>query len=132
MRGKFAIAAAVLAMSASAEQCGSVDLDVAFDEFDQIESWEAYHVAFERYGPCADGVVAGQFSEVASRLLALKWGIVEELAEVSDRNPKFLPFLLSMLGESVPEDEWRTITENARTRCPNAARRVCGALLGAM
>jgi len=124
-----AIGLAIVASGALPGECKTIDLGAAFKEFDQIASWGAYHHAFERYGPCTDGVIAGQFTEVASRLLASRWEIVDELAKVAEKDPNFLPFVLSNVGDALPGDEWRMIKSNAKTRCPAAARSICDALL---
>ena len=129
MRGVCAIGLAVVTSGVLAGECKSLDLGAAFEAFDHVASWEAYHDAFERYGPCSDGVVAGRFTEVASQLLANRWEIVNELAKVAEKDPKFLPFVLSNLGDAVPGVEWRMIKSNAKSHCPTAARSICDALL---
>jgi hypothetical protein len=120
---------AFLSIGALAGECKRVDVDVAFAEFGQTTLWDAYHAAFVRYGPCSDGVIAGQFTEVASRLLARQWGIVGELAKLGDGDAMFLAFVLDNLGDSVPEDEWKVIKHNAKERCPAGAQKVCDVLL---
>ena len=109
---------------ASAEECVAIDSS----ELDHLHTWDEYYGAYLRHGRCADGVIAGRFSEGAALLLARQWETTEQLERLAEKDATFLRFVAGVLGDSVPLDEWTAIKRNVQTRCANTVRSVCDAL----
>lgn len=81
------------------------------------QNWSDLHKAFIRFGKNADGVVAGAFTDKVSWLLAERWGSLNELRLLADKDKRFERFVLSNLNEAVPEDRAKKIFENAKREC---------------
>lgn len=91
----------------------------------QLGNWRAVHGAFRQYAQCDDGAISEGFSESVTHLLARDWKRIEDLERLVESDERFERFVLRHMDETVPAEELKRISENARMRCPPKAARLC-------
>lgn len=84
--------------------------------------------SFKRYGHCDDGAIAEGYSDKIASLLVNNWASVEELFHLWRAHPQFDRFVLAHVDELMSPDQAKTITKNARERCPSDSKKYCRSL----
>ncbi len=105
--------------------CSDADAQRAESEADMFRSWNTLYHSYELYHQCDDGAVSEGYSESVARILVDHWETLPQLAQLAKKNPGFRHFILKHVDETLDVNDVRTISANAKTRCPNALQVLC-------
>jgi hypothetical protein len=120
------IALSLIFPVAARAQCPETDTCChAGDAATVAPDWKVLHEVVTESPGCDDGWIGEAYSEKVSILLAERWSLLVQLAEVSNSDPSFLAFVLKHIDETVPQDRWAQVHELATHSCPEAHKALC-------
>jgi hypothetical protein len=105
--------------------CTSGQARTAEKQISSITSWKQLYSAYKAFQHCDDGSIGEGFSESASLLMADKWLSLNRLNSLTQRDEKFLEFVLKHIDETVPEERLLQIENNAKNKCPQTTKSIC-------
>lgn len=108
--------------------CTAAEGRRALDEADTLRSWDTLYKSYRSYRQCDDGAIAEGYSESVARILVGHWDELPRLAEVTARSAPFRRFVLLHVDSTLDTNDLRTISRNARTKCPSELRTTCADL----
>jgi hypothetical protein len=107
---------------------GDAALDAALD----AKGWQDLHQVSKRYPDCDDGAIAEAYSSFVVHTLATQWQTVNRLKALTDKDPRFLTFVLRHIDATALTDELNTTLTNATGRCPKGASGLCRSIAAAV
>ncbi len=117
---------APMALKAGAQtSCTKEQYEQASDKVDQLSSWDLVQSFYRQYRQCDDGGIGGGLSDAVTTLLADHWDDFPKLVVICTANPGFEKFVLRHIDATVPIETLRSISKNARGRCPQKAAGLC-------
>jgi hypothetical protein len=129
----WAIVFCALAESMTAGQqkpCSEQEAAQAEMKTDALKSWDSVYRFYRKFSHCDDGGIAEGVSDAVVKLLAKRWDTVGHLVKHVSNDGKFENFVLRHIDETVDwERDFPKIRQNATSRCPPDAVRLCKALL---
>jgi hypothetical protein len=126
------IVASCLAASAHALEKCSQHAAIAAETQAPAKTWGDLYQTYRRYVQCDDGSVAETFSNSVAQLLAGHWDTIGELSTLAKAHPSFERFVLRHTDVTMSKDQAETIKGNARDKCPDESKGLCGRILHRM
>ena len=105
--------------------CTNEQAQQAALEADELKTWDSVHRSFKRFGRCAEGPIAEEYTDSIARLLAHDWNHLDDLVRLTSSDHEFERFVIEHIDESMTEDDAILIVNNARLHCPRSATRLC-------
>jgi hypothetical protein len=113
---------------AQQDLCNSTEAQHAEMEAGTVRSWDALHKLYKSYRHCDDGAIAEGFSESVARILVDHWDTLLRLAEITAKAAPFQRFVLLHVDSTLDTNDLKTISRNAKTKCPSELRTICAEL----
>jgi capsid protein len=131
MKKIFAVCLILLApFATAAAECTREEAYAAETVVDYLDSWGNVHIFYKQFRHCYDGGIAEGVQDRIQQLWADHWGDLPQMIALTKRDPPFNEFVLrSLTTEAFPQDTFKRVVRNARTRCPAVARSFCKAVL---
>ncbi|MFY9742785.1 MAG: hypothetical protein WAK21_12330 [Candidatus Sulfotelmatobacter sp.] len=98
-------------------------------EADDLKSWGSVQRFYKQFSDCDDGAIAEGVSDSVAKLLARKWNSVGDLVRFGSKDKAFESFVVRHLDETISESDASRIHQNAQSRCPSNAARLCKILV---
>jgi hypothetical protein len=108
-----------------AKPCTREDAIRADHEASSLRGWAEVYKSYKNFAQCDDGGIAEGYSDSVARLLSEKWASADQLNRLSSRDRGFEKFVLRHIDELMTPDQANKIRDNADTRCPSHAKRLC-------
>lgn len=122
----FLIGLLCLSAGANAKECTKMEAFAAESVAVYVSSWEEAYFAFIEFGHCDDGAIAEGFSEKISLLWSEHWETLPEMYVFFNKSSKFRAFVMRRVhDETVPEERWSIIRNNAKNNCSEVASNFC-------
>ncbi len=123
--GNTASPSVVAADTGACSRAISTQAETAIDD---VDNWQELFDHFRAFGRCDDGALAEAYSDRVASFLATKWASIGTLNRLVRRSSAFRVFVLRHVNSLMTPDQAQTISENAKNKCPNAARALCADL----
>ena len=117
-------------MTAAQQPCSEQEAARAERETDALKSWDFIYRFYGKFSHRDDGGIAEGLSDAVVKLLVNRWDTVGLLVKHVSNDREFENFVLRHIDETVDwERDFPKIRQNATSRCPPKAARLCKALL---
>jgi hypothetical protein len=129
MRLTITVALVVLAATGveagQSRECTQEEAMQAETEAARLRDWAAVYDSFTRFAHCDQGAIGEGYSDTVVRLLTRQWEEVADLQRLTARNKRFEQFVVHHIDALMTREDLQVIAENARSRCPTQAKRLC-------
>jgi hypothetical protein len=129
MRRVIAVALVVLVatcvQAGQSRGCTQKEAMQAENEAARLPDWGAVYASFTRFAHCNQGAIGEGYSDTIVRLLTRQWGEFADLHRPTAKNKRFERFVLGHIDALMTREDLRLIAENAGSRCPSQAKRLC-------
>jgi hypothetical protein len=119
--------AGILAAPARAGTQGKCDKKLESQWPDQPEpkDWGGLYRLFKQFGVCDDGAIGERFSRDVAQIFSKQWNHLDTLGRLAAADKAFEQFVLRHIDKSLDEDELLAISDNSKSHCPTAEKRIC-------
>lgn len=122
----------VPSLGAQHKSCTDAEETQAEKQVDLLKTWGQVYRSYKKFAPqCDDGAVAEGFSDAVGKLLANQWEQFPRLVKLAKGDKAFRQFVVRHVDESLSDDTLKSISKNARSRCPADAKRLCAVIADA-
>jgi hypothetical protein len=125
-----AVLAATSVQAGQTTVCTQKEAMQAEDEAARLPDWPAVYRSFTRFAQCDQGAIGEGYSDSIVRLLTQQWDQVAALQRLTARDKRFEQFVLRHIDALMTREDLRLIAENAQSRCPSKAKRLCRVIEG--
>ncbi|TAJ76653.1 MAG: hypothetical protein EPO42_12045 [Gallionellaceae bacterium] len=89
--------------------------------------WTDVHAVFKRNFPACqdDGLYSDGYTNLVVGVLAMQWGDLHTLDELTARDDAFKKFVLRHIAISAGEDNLLRVLRSAQADCPKNSARLC-------
>jgi hypothetical protein len=120
-----------LPLAAQRNPCTDEQAAQAEKQVDSLKTWDQVYRSFKKFAQCDDGAIAEGYSDAVGKLLANDWGHFPRLAKLARVDKDFERFVVRHVDESLTSHALKKISQNARSKCPANANRLCALLAAA-
>jgi hypothetical protein len=132
MRPLLAAVAITLLLSTGAKaqkKCTDDDAKHAEEEASSLKTWGQVYRSYQRFAQCDDAAIGEGYSSTIAHLMADEWSQIGQLGRLTSKDKSFETFILHHVDELMSLDQTRKIEENASTRCPAGANKLCRSIV---
>jgi hypothetical protein len=109
--------------------CSDTDAKKAFDEADNLRSWDALYASYNKYRSCDDGAISEGYSESVARIIVDHWSTMPQLGHILKKRADFRQFVLTHIDATLDEKDLQNIKAKAASQCPPTLAKLCNEVM---